>query len=144
MKQCESSDIHLSFLMLISPVHIKPNFLLYLIPCVHLPNTVLIKRCRGNVQIFFFFNFGLFISLNTMKSWKAVIWISYLRDSIFTQDTLLSGKHAGSTCKQCYGSIPMFLGLLDPDPLVRGMDPIRIQIWILLSPSKNSKKNLDS
>jgi hypothetical protein len=31
----------------------------------------------------------------------------------------------------------MFLGLLDPDldPLVRGMD---------LSPSKNSKKNLDS
>jgi hypothetical protein len=34
----------------------------------------------------------------------------------------------------------MFLGLLDPDPLVRGM----IRIWILLSSCKNSKKNLDS
>jgi hypothetical protein len=38
--------------------------------------------------------------------------------------------------------IRMFLGLLDPDPdpLVRGMNPIRIH----LSPSKNIKKNLDS
>jgi hypothetical protein len=35
----------------------------------------------------------------------------------------------------------MFLGLLDPDPVVRGMDlaPVRI----LLSSRKNSKKNLD-
>jgi hypothetical protein len=32
--------------------------------------------------------------------------------------------------------IRMFLGLLDPDPLVRGMDPN------LLSPSKTSKKTL--
>ena len=32
----------------------------------------------------------------------------------------------------------MFLGLPDPDPLVRGMDPD------LLPPCKNSKKNLDS
>jgi hypothetical protein len=31
----------------------------------------------------------------------------------------------------------MFLGLLDPDPLVRGMDPDR-------DPCKNSTKNLDS
>jgi hypothetical protein len=43
----------------------------------------------------------------------------------------------------------MFLGLLDPDPdpSVRGMDPnlrILIRIWFLLSPSKNSMKNLDS
>jgi hypothetical protein len=41
----------------------------------------------------------------------------------------------------------MFLGLLDPDPdpdpLVRGMDPDRIRIWILVTLSKNSKKNLD-
>jgi hypothetical protein len=36
----------------------------------------------------------------------------------------------------------MFLGLLDPDPFVRGK--IRIRIWILLSSCKNSKKNLDS
>jgi hypothetical protein len=38
----------------------------------------------------------------------------------------------------------MFFGLPDPDPnpLVRGMDPV--QIRILLSPSKNRKKNLDS
>jgi hypothetical protein len=44
--------------------------------------------------------------------------------------------------------IHMFLGLLEPDP-----DPseevwiriwLRIRIWILLSPSKKSKKNLDS
>jgi hypothetical protein len=36
----------------------------------------------------------------------------------------------------------MFLGLLDPDPetLVRGTDP---EFRILLSSSKNSKKNLD-
>jgi hypothetical protein len=36
----------------------------------------------------------------------------------------------------------MFFSLLDPDPLVKGTapDPDRI----LLSPSKNSKKNLDS
>jgi hypothetical protein len=33
--------------------------------------------------------------------------------------------------------IHMFLGLLDPDPSVRG-------IWFLLSPGKKSKKNLDS
>ncbi len=43
----------------------------------------------------------------------------------------------------------MFLGLLDPDPdpvpLVRGMDPDPDPdpIWILLTLSKNSKKNLD-
>jgi hypothetical protein len=40
----------------------------------------------------------------------------------------------------------MFLGLPDPDPLVRGMDPdpdLRILIRILLSSCKNSKKNLD-
>ncbi len=35
--------------------------------------------------------------------------------------------------------IHMFLGLLDPDPLVRGLD---LRIWILLSSCKNSKKNL--
>jgi hypothetical protein len=35
--------------------------------------------------------------------------------------------------------IHMFLGLPDPDPLVRGTDP-----GILLSSSKISKKNLDS
>ncbi len=35
--------------------------------------------------------------------------------------------------------IRMFLDLPDPDPLVRGTDP-----GILLSSSKNSKKNLDS
>ncbi len=34
----------------------------------------------------------------------------------------------------------MFLGLLDPDPLVRGMDPEPDPV--LLSSSKNSKKNL--
>jgi hypothetical protein len=55
---------------------------------------------------------------------------------------------------QCCGSgsecgihrIHMFLGLLDPypDPLVRSMYRIRFPIRILLSPSKNSKKNLDS
>ncbi len=39
--------------------------------------------------------------------------------------------------------IHMFLGLLDPDPLVRGMDPVRSRIRILLSWSKKSKKNLD-
>jgi hypothetical protein len=45
----------------------------------------------------------------------------------------------------------MFLGLQDPDPdpLVRGMDPDPILLWIrffriLLSSCKNSKKNLDS
>ncbi len=40
--------------------------------------------------------------------------------------------------------IHMSLGLpdLDPDPLVRGIDPYPDQI--LLSTSKNSKKNLDS
>jgi hypothetical protein len=40
----------------------------------------------------------------------------------------------------------MFLGLPDPDPLVRGMIPIRILLWIriLLSSCKNCKKNLDS
>jgi hypothetical protein len=40
----------------------------------------------------------------------------------------------------------MFLGLLDPDPdpSVRGMNPDPDPIWILLSPSKKSKKNLDS
>jgi hypothetical protein len=36
----------------------------------------------------------------------------------------------------------MFLGLPDPDPLVRGMDPDPERI--LLSSCKNSKKNLDS
>jgi hypothetical protein len=40
----------------------------------------------------------------------------------------------------------MFLGLPDPDPLVRGMDPDPdlLRIRILLSSCKNSKKNLDS
>jgi hypothetical protein len=36
----------------------------------------------------------------------------------------------------------MFLGLPDPDPLVKGMDPDPDPI--ILSASKNSKKNLDS
>jgi hypothetical protein len=36
----------------------------------------------------------------------------------------------------------MFLGLLDPDPLVRDMDPVRLRI--LPSLSKNREKNLDS
>jgi hypothetical protein len=43
---------------------------------------------------------------------------------------------------------PRVLGLPDPDPLVRGMDPdpdlLWIRIRILLSSWKNSKKNLDS
>jgi hypothetical protein len=40
----------------------------------------------------------------------------------------------------------MFLGLLDPDSLVRGMDPHPdpVLLQILLSSSKNSKKNLNS
>jgi hypothetical protein len=42
----------------------------------------------------------------------------------------------------------MILGLPDPDPLVRGMDPDPDPdpdpTIILLSSSKNSKKNLDS
>jgi hypothetical protein len=38
----------------------------------------------------------------------------------------------------------MFLGLPDPDLLVRGMDPDPDPSIILLLPSKNSKKNLDS
>ena len=40
----------------------------------------------------------------------------------------------------------MFLGLKDPDPLVRGMDPDPDPALdrILLSSFKNSKKNLDS
>ena len=41
----------------------------------------------------------------------------------------------------------MFLCLSDPDldPLVRGVDPDpALDIWILLSSSKISKKNLDS
>jgi hypothetical protein len=38
----------------------------------------------------------------------------------------------------------MFLGLPDPDPLVRGMDPDPDPSIILLSSSKNSKKNLES
>jgi hypothetical protein len=37
----------------------------------------------------------------------------------------------------------MFLGLLDPDPLVRGLDPDP-DPSIVLSSSKNSKKTLDS
>ncbi len=41
----------------------------------------------------------------------------------------------------------MFLGLLDldPDPLVRGMDPDPdpAPVWILLTLSKDSKKTLD-
>jgi hypothetical protein len=36
----------------------------------------------------------------------------------------------------------MFLGFPDPDPLIRGTDPD--PSIILLSSSKNSKKNLDS
>ena len=39
----------------------------------------------------------------------------------------------------------MFLGLPDPDPLVRAMDPDpAVDPGILLSSCKNSKKNLDS
>jgi hypothetical protein len=38
----------------------------------------------------------------------------------------------------------MFLGLPDPDPLVRGMIPDPDPSIIFLSSSKNSKKNLDS
>jgi hypothetical protein len=38
--------------------------------------------------------------------------------------------------------IHMFLGLPDPDPLVRGVDPDLDPYIILLSSSKNSKKNL--
>ncbi len=42
--------------------------------------------------------------------------------------------------------VHMFLGLPDPypDPLVRGVDPDPDPSIILLSSSKNSKKNLDS
>jgi hypothetical protein len=40
--------------------------------------------------------------------------------------------------------IHMFLGLPDPDPLVRCMDPDPLWIRILLSSCKNSKKNLGS
>jgi hypothetical protein len=36
----------------------------------------------------------------------------------------------------------MFFGLPDPDPLVRGVDPAPDPSIILLSSSKNSKKNL--
>ena len=41
---------------------------------------------------------------------------------------------------------PHVLGLPDPDPLLRGMDPDPDLLWIriLLSSCKNSKKNLDS
>jgi hypothetical protein len=39
----------------------------------------------------------------------------------------------------------MFFGLPDPDPLVRGRDPDPDPAsFILLSSSKNSKKNLDA
>jgi hypothetical protein len=38
----------------------------------------------------------------------------------------------------------MFLGLPDPDPLVRGMDPDPAPDPDLSSSCKNSKKNLDS
>jgi hypothetical protein len=37
----------------------------------------------------------------------------------------------------------MFLGLPDPDPLVRDTDPAPVWIRILLSSSKNRKKNID-
>ncbi len=40
--------------------------------------------------------------------------------------------------------IHMFLGLPDPDPLVRGMEPSPDFSIILLSSSKNSEKNFDS
>jgi hypothetical protein len=40
--------------------------------------------------------------------------------------------------------IRMFLGLPNPDPLVIGMDPVSDPSIILLSSSKNIKKNLDS
>ncbi len=39
--------------------------------------------------------------------------------------------------------IRKFLGLLDPDPLVRGMDPDPALDPDHLSLSKNSKKNID-
>ncbi len=39
--------------------------------------------------------------------------------------------------------IHMILGLLDPDPDPFSEVWIRIRIWILLTLSKNSKKNLD-
>jgi hypothetical protein len=38
----------------------------------------------------------------------------------------------------------MFFGLPDPDPLILGMDIDPDPLRILLSASKNSKKNLDS
>jgi hypothetical protein len=38
----------------------------------------------------------------------------------------------------------VFLGLPDPDPLAKGMDPDPAPDRILLSSNKNSKKNLDS
>jgi hypothetical protein len=39
----------------------------------------------------------------------------------------------------------VFFGLLDPDPLVRGMDPDpALDPSILLSSCKNNKKNLES
>ncbi len=38
----------------------------------------------------------------------------------------------------------MFLGLPDPDPIVRGMDPDPDPEQILLPSCKNSEKNLDS
>jgi hypothetical protein len=42
---------------------------------------------------------------------------------------------------QCSGS-GIFMGLPDPDPLVR-LSEVQIRIQILPSASKNSKKNLD-
>ncbi len=81
--------------------------------------------------------------------WRVTDWISLYRHR--------SRKKAVLRIQR----IHMFLGPQDPDPLVRCMDldpdqdplvrcmdldPIRIQNWIriLLSSSKNSKKNLDS
>jgi hypothetical protein len=40
------------------------------------------------------------------------------------------------------GRIHLFLGLPDPDPLVRDMDPDRLRI--LLSSRRNGEKNIDS
>ncbi len=48
--------------------------------------------------------------------------------------------HRSSTVLRIRIRLPMFLGLLDQDPLVRGI----VWIRILLSSRKNSKKNLNS
>jgi hypothetical protein len=60
------------------------------------------------------------------------MWILRIQIRITALNQCSGAGSTGSTC---------FLGLPDPDPQVRGMDP---PIRILLSSCKNSKKNLDS